>query len=279
MPRFSTPDGTELTYHVFGDGSPVVCLPGGPMQASVYLGDLGGLSAHRKLVMPDLRGTGQSQTPTDPSSYRCDRLVDDVEALREQLGLDRMDLLAHSGGTNLAALYAARHPERVSRLALITPSVLAVGLTVPGELRRETAWLRRDEPWFPDAFAALEAVTEGRATEDDWRAITPFRYGRWDERARAHHAAEEGQRNDEAAAAYGAEGAFDPAGTRSALALLGAPVLLLAGEADLNSPPAATAELAGLFPNARVVVQPGAGHFPWLDDSERFVVTTAGFLG
>ncbi|MFJ2829486.1 alpha/beta fold hydrolase [Streptomyces sp. NPDC087263] len=279
MPHFSAPDATKLAYHVFGEGTPVICLPGGPMQASVYLGDLGGLSAHRQLVMPDLRGTGQSQTPEDASSYRCDRLVDDVEALREHLGLERVDLLAHSGGTNLAALYAARHPERVGRLALITPSVMAVGLAITGELRRETARLRRDEPWFPAAFAALEAITAGRATDDSWEAIAPFLYGRWDERARAHHAAEDGQRNNEAAAAYGTEGAFDPDATRAALAQLGAPVLLLAGEADLNSPPRAMTEFAELFPNATLVVQPGAGHFPWLDDAERFVATTAAFLG
>ncbi|WP_326725460.1 alpha/beta hydrolase [Streptomyces sp. NBC_00243] len=279
MPDFCAPDGTKLTYHVFGHGSPVVCLPGGPMQASVYLGDLGGLSAHRQLVMLDLRGTGESQAPEDASSYRCDRLVDDVEALREHLGLETMDLLAHSGGTNLAALYAARHPERVSRLALITPSVMAVGLAVTGEVRRETARLRGDEPWFPEAYAALEAITAGRATDDSWEAIAPFLYGRWDEQAQAHHAAEDGQRNDEAAAAYGAEGAFDPDTTRTALALLGVPVLLLAGEFDLNSPPRAVTELAGLFPDARLVVQPGAGHFPWLDDADRFVATTAAFLG
>jgi proline iminopeptidase len=42
MPAFSAHDGTKLAYHVFGDGPPVVCLPGGPMQDSVYLGDLGG---------------------------------------------------------------------------------------------------------------------------------------------------------------------------------------------------------------------------------------------
>lgn len=47
MPACSAHDGTKLAYHVFGDGPPVVCLSGGPMQDSVYLGDLGGLSAHR----------------------------------------------------------------------------------------------------------------------------------------------------------------------------------------------------------------------------------------
>ncbi|MGH3389890.1 MAG: alpha/beta fold hydrolase, partial [Actinomadura sp.] len=65
---------------------------------------------------------------------------------------------------------------------------------------------------------------------------------------------------------------------RAALAAFDAPVLLLAGETDLNTPPSAVAEYAGLFPNAELVVQPQAGHFPWLDDAGRFVATTATFL-
>ncbi|WP_431042107.1 alpha/beta fold hydrolase [Streptomyces sp. P1-3] len=279
MPIFSTHDGTKLAYHVAGNGAPVVCLPGGPMQASAYLGDLGGLSAHRQLITLDLRGTGESAVPQDTASYRCDRLVDDVEALREHLGLDRIDLLGHSAGANLAALYVGRHPQHVARLALITPSVMAVGVPVTGDVRRETALLRKDEPWFPAAFAALEAIVAGKATEASWQAIAPFCYGRWDEAAQAHLAAEEGQTNAGAAAVFGAEGAFDPDATRAALARFGSPVLLLAGEVDLNSPPPAMAEFAGLFPNAEFVVQSGAGHFPWLDDPDRFTATVAAFLG
>src|SRR4051794_41913382 len=99
--------------------------------------------------------------------YRCDRIVDDVEALRDHLGLDRMDLLAHSAGANLAALYVARHPERVRRLALITPSTRAVGIKVTGEARCEVALLSKDEPWFGPAFAALEAVVAGEPTHAD----------------------------------------------------------------------------------------------------------------
>ncbi|MBT2508039.1 alpha/beta hydrolase [Streptomyces sp. ISL-98] len=278
MPTFSAYDGTKLAYHVFGDGPPVVCLPGGPMQASVYLGDLGGLSAHRQLVMLDLRGTGQSAIPQDAVSYRCDQLVDDVEALREHLGLERMDLLAHSAGANLAALYAGRHPEHINKLALITPSTMAVGLAITGDTRRETAQLRQDEPWFAGAFEALEAIVAGKATDDSWQAIAPFFYGRWDEVSQAHQAAEAGQKNQQAAAAFGAEGAFNPDATHTALAQFGPPVLLLAGEVDLAAPPRTMAEFAGLFPNAKLVVQPGAGHFPWLDDPDRFVATTAAFL-
>jgi pimeloyl-ACP methyl ester carboxylesterase len=279
MPTFPAADGTSLAYHVLGEGDPVICLPGGPMQDSAYLGDLGGLSAHRQLIMMDLRGTGDSGVPADPASYRCDRLVGDVEALRQHLGLDQVDLLAHSAGTNLAVLYAARYPERVRKLALITPSQWAVGIDITTAARREIALLSRDESWFTAAFAAMEAIWAGQEGDDSWRAVAPFFYGKWDAVAQAHMAASEGKQNEDAAAAYGAEGAYDPAATRAALAAFGGPVLLLAGEIDLNSIPGAVAEYAGLFADAELVVQPGAGHYPWLADGDQFVAAVADFLG
>lgn len=277
MPTFAAYDGTELAFGVLGDGPPLVCLPGGPMQDCSYLGELGGLAAHRRLILADPRGTGGSAVPEDPATYRCDRQVSDVEALREHLGLDRLDLLAHSAGTNLAMLYAQRHPDRVARLALITPSPYATGIEITGDLRLETARPRHAEPWFPEAFAALERIVAGNGDAEAFSAIVPFWYGRWDEAARAHRDAEDTRRNQEAAARYG-DGAFTPDATRAALARLRCPVLVLAGEVDLNSPPAAVAEVAGVFPHAELVVQPGAGHFPWLDDAEEFVKATAAFL-
>lgn len=274
MPTFTAADGTQLAYRVTGDGDPLVCIPGGPAD-SVYLGDLGGLSAHRRLIVLDLRGTGRSAIPEDTSSYRCDRLVDDVEALREHLGLARIDLLGHSAGTNIATQYAARYPEKLSRLALIGPGGRAVGVVISADTRQEIARLRKDEPWFPAAFAALQAITEG--TGGDWEAITPFFCGRWDAAARENHAAGR-PRNQEAVALFAAGGAFDPEGTRAALAACEVPVLLLTGEFDLNSPPVAAAEFAEVFPEATLIVQPGAGHCPWLDDAGSFVAATEAFL-
>lgn len=279
MPVFAAYDGTELAYHGHGEGAPVICLPGGPMRDSAYLGDLGGLSAHFQLIMLDLRGTGHSAIPEDASSYRCDRLVDDVEALREHLDLDQMVLLGHSAGANLAVLYAARHPTRVRRLALVTPSTRAVGISATAEARRDVAELRQDEPWFATAFEALETIMAGDGGKDEWDAIAPFRYGRWDAAAQADYASDEEQKNTDASAAFGAEGAFAPDVTRTALARFDAPVLMLAGEVDLNTIPSDAAEFAELFPNSTLVVQPGAGHSPWLDDADRFAATVAAFLG
>jgi pimeloyl-ACP methyl ester carboxylesterase len=271
-------DGTRLAYHQTGAGDPLICLPGGPMQASAYLGELGGLSARRTLVRLDLRGTGDSATPADPATYRCDRQVDDVEALREQLGLERIDLLGHSAGGALAVLYASRYPHRVSRLVLVCASPRAVGVEITDADRRQVAELRRDEPWFPAAFAAFERIWAGEAGAAEWEAIAPFSHGRWDAVSQAIVADEEKQINMDAAGAYYAEGAIDPVATRAAIAGLTAPVLFVAGGYDVGLPPNRAAEYANLFHQAELAVQPGAGHFPWVDDPDRFTSTVAAFL-
>ncbi|MFF4899693.1 alpha/beta fold hydrolase [Streptomyces sp. NPDC001068] len=276
MPTFTAPDGTRLAYHVRGDGEPLVVLPGGPMRASAYLGDLGGLAAHRRLLLLDLRGTGDSEVPADPASYRCDQQVADVEMLRAHMGLEHMDVLAHSAGGSLATLYAAAHPHRIRRLALITGNPSALGLRTTPRERLAAARLRAAEPWFDAAFPPFEAWLNGTGDFDE--VFMPFFYGRWDDTARAHDAAAEEQANDEAGDRYFADGAFAPEATRNALRALTAPVLLYAGEFDGGPGPALVRRAAEAFPNAEVTVQPGAGHYPWLDDPEEFVRRTAGFL-
>ncbi|HEX4288515.1 MAG TPA: alpha/beta hydrolase [Trebonia sp.] len=278
MPLFHAVDGTELAYHVRGNGQPLICVPGGPMRASACLGDLGGLSAHRRLILLDLRGTGDSAIPADLSSYRCDRLVDDVLALQDHLGLASADVLGHSAGANIAVQYALAHQQRVSRLVLVTPSGRAVGLEPGTELRREIVSQRQGEPWFAAAAAAFERIAAGGGAEADWAATAPFFYGRWDAAAQAYDAAEKDQTNEDAAEAFGADGAFDPAAARAGLTGLGSPVLVIGGGLDLQRPPAVTAEYAALFPAARLIVQPGAGHFPWLDDPGQFVSAVTEFL-
>jgi proline iminopeptidase len=278
MPTFASYDGTELAYHLLGDGTSLVCLPGGPMLDASYLGDLGGLSERVQLVLVDHRGTGQSAVPADTASYRCDRLVEDVEALRVHLGLARMNLLGHSAGTNIAALYAARYPERLDRLILVTPSTLAVGISATAEARRDIVMLRAREPWFAPAAAAFERIIVGQPTDADWDAVAAFTYGRWDAETQAHYEHCEALRNEEAADIFRSDGAFDPEATQAALAGVGVPVLLLAGQVDVNSPPSVVAEYAELFPEAAMVTLPGCGHFPWLDAPEPLSAAIAAFL-
>ncbi len=275
-------DGTRLALHLTGDpagAGPLVCLPGGPMLDSGYLGDLGGLAGHRAFVRLDLRGTGASDAPADPASYRCDRQVADVESVRRHLGLDRLDLLAHSAGANLAYAYVAAHPDRVGRLVLVAPSTRGLDLEISDEARSEIARLREGEPWYADAAAALARIQAGSGGERDWSAISPFMYGRWDDDVRAFEAWMDERRDDELAMAFVAEGAFDPEGARAALAGLDVPVVVLAGAVDSGNPVPVMAEVAAIFRDADFVVQERAGHFPWVDDPGEFVRLLAPVLG
>jgi pimeloyl-ACP methyl ester carboxylesterase len=142
------------------------------------------------------------------------------------------------------------------------------------------ALLRQGEPWFEPAYAAFQAIVAGKGGAAEWAAMTPFSYGRWDAAAQAHDAAQEAAEvNDEAAARYGEDGVYEPTETNPALRRLNFPVLVIAGEWDMNTPPAVAAEIAGLFAHAELVVQAGAGHYPWVDDARTFVSATVEFLG
>ncbi|MET9800168.1 alpha/beta hydrolase [Streptomyces sp. NPDC006368] len=144
--------------------------------------------------------------------------------------------------------------------------------------RREAAALRTAESWFAAAHGAYEAVWFGSPTDTDFDAAAPFFHGRWDAAAEERAAREVEQTNEPAADIHASSGAFDPAATRAALAGFEAPVLVLAGELDSNPRPRTATDTATLFPHAEVTVQPGAGHFPWLDDPVRFAQTVAAFL-
>jgi proline iminopeptidase len=276
--HFTSYDGARLAYHRAGSGPPLVCVPGGPGRSPRYLGDLGGLGHSRELILPDTRGTGDSEVPADPAAYRCDRIAWDVEALRAGLGLERMDLLAHSAGGNVALLYAAAHPERIRHLILLAPGVRALGLTFTDEEQQAAMRRRAAEPWFATAWAAAQATDGGDESLETTLGYQPFLYGRWDDTARAHARAAVSDQAVPVRAGFYAEGAFDPPATRAALATLASPVLVYAGELDAVSPPELLAQVAGLFPGWALTVQPGAGHFPWLDDPAQFAGTLSGFL-
>jgi pimeloyl-ACP methyl ester carboxylesterase len=274
---FFSYDRTRLTYRRSGTGRPLVCLPGGPGRVPDYLGDLGGLRG-RELIFLELRGTGTSAVPADPATYRCDRMVDDVEALRVHLGLDQVELLGHSAGGDLAMLYAARYPDLIERLILITPALYAVGMAVTAAELVANTERRSAEPWYPQARAAVDAAVAGDESTENTRRYLPFFYGRWDDQAMAHAAGEARERTPAVAAGYYAEGAFDPPQTRSLLGKVISPVLVYAGEVDLAPVPGQAAEAAVLFPDGQTAVQPGAGHFPWVDDPQWFAGAVGRFL-
>ncbi len=114
--------GVSLFERRVGAGPPTVVLHGGPGAHHDYL--LPGfdrLATGRTLVYYDQRGGGRSPVPRElPVGWR--EQVADLEALREAWDYDRLTLAGYSWGGLLALLFAIEHPERVERLALISPA-------------------------------------------------------------------------------------------------------------------------------------------------------------
>ena len=88
-------------------------LHGWPQHWYVWRKVLPSLSERRRCVMPDLRGLGWSDAP--PAGYDKETLADDVLALLDELGLGRVDLIAHDWGGWVGFLIALRAPERLHR--------------------------------------------------------------------------------------------------------------------------------------------------------------------
>ncbi|BDH09854.1 alpha/beta fold hydrolase [Streptomyces hygroscopicus] len=284
MPHFRTYDDAELHYRVLGPADsplpPLVCLAGGPGRDAAYLGDLGGMAAHRQLIIPDSRGTGDSPSAADPSRYAFPQLSEDVEALREHLGLERFALLAHDAGAAVAQAYAAGHPQRLSRLVLVCP-----GSRLQGELpddAQEIFASRAHEEWWPQASAAVQQLADASDLSEVREllfAAAPLAYGRWDEPQRAH-AATEGEQLGPVPRAGFWQGVDEQLRTALAAGLreVTCPVLVVTGDRDAVTGMQAGELVAASFPDARVRQLHEVGHYPWVDAPEAFGPTVEEFL-
>jgi pimeloyl-ACP methyl ester carboxylesterase len=278
--EFTSDDGTRLSYRVFGAGIPLICVPGGPGRASEYLEAIADALPRCATVLLENRGVNTPVGVLDPApSLRLARQVEDIEALRIQLGLAQIDLLAHSSAGNSALLYAIASPDRISSLVLVAPGTRVAGVGVDDF--QAALDLRGHENWYPDARKAIDRWASSRTVAESIayrEASAPFFYGRWDTAAREHAAAEMRQLSVAAAEAFYEDLHVDPLDVREALGRLTTPALVVTGELDPFPTPRTGSALAAVIPNAKCFVQPGAGHFPWLDDPNAFGEAIESFL-
>lgn len=282
MEALTTRDGRRLAYRRAGNGPVLVCHGGGPGFSSLYLGELAGLGDELELVLLDPRGTGGSTKPPDSRVYAIEDYVSDLDELREHLGLERMQLFGHSHGGIAAMAYAARHPKRVERLILA--STLA-RFSPEQEAAMATAVEgHADEPWYEDARAALEAEEAGEfETDEELAALSlrefPFYFARYgdDERAYVQSLGSETP-NADALRLFNQEQvpSFD---LRPELPRIGAPTLVITGEADFITGPLSAAELSEGINGAETVLLPDCGHFIFVEAPQAFRASVLAFLG
>lgn len=109
----------DLYCRLYGKGDPILIIHGGPPLSQEYLSPLLQLSDNNLLIFYDQRGCGRSAGAFTENQINVAAFVDDIEAIRTSLNLDKMSILGHSWGGFLAMKYAIEHPDAVDKLILI----------------------------------------------------------------------------------------------------------------------------------------------------------------
>ncbi len=232
------------------------------------------LAQHMQLVYLDHRGQGRS-AKGDPSTYHLDQNVEDLEALREHLGVERMVSIGTSYGGMVAMAHAARYPNSVSHLVLVVTAAHAgfnaraqeivaargtaeqkevAGQLWRGELTTE-AKLRR----FYDVMGPLYSTTHDPAAAAigrDRGILTP----------------------DALNQAFRPGGFLQTYDLRPELKNITAPTLILAGRHDWICPPEFSEELHRLIPGSDLRIFEHSSHSIRADEPEAMMAAIAGFV-
>jgi proline iminopeptidase len=274
---FTTPDGLTLSYERRGSGPLLVCHPGGPGGSAAEFRDFAGLDDTFELLLFSPRGSHGSD-PAD--EYALASYVADVEALREHLGVEQLDLLGFSHGGIVAMAYAAAFRRRIRRL------VLAATLAVWGDeaeaAMQEAIEARREKPWFAEAQRAIEAEQAGEfsSTEElvaNVQQQIPLYFHRWEgnEKIGRELAADFAKAEP---LHYFNTVEFPTFDLRSRLRTIEAPTLVLVGDDDMIAGPVCADAMIAELQDVRCVTIPDSGHFLYIEQPEAFRAALTDFL-
>src|SRR5437879_4718350 len=158
-------NGVQLRCYELGQGQPLLLLHGIGASARSWGRAAEGLSRRRRVLAPDARGHGLSESPA--SGYRDVDYVADAESILAQLSDQPVDVVGHSMGGRIAAELAARRPDLVRRLVLEE----AVGAPAAPRTSAEEAQMREGaRVWIERLRAApREAVlAQTRQRQPAW---------------------------------------------------------------------------------------------------------------
>ena len=160
-------NGISLHVAEQGEGSPVVLIHGWPDSGQLWRHQVPYLAARGfRVVIPDMRGFGQSDRPDGVDAYSLLNAVADVTGLLDELGIEAAHVVGHDWGAAVGWLTAMFQPGRVRRLVAVSvPHPLA-----PPTLRqREMAWYQ--------LFFQFEGVAEASLQADDWALLRTLTRG------------------------------------------------------------------------------------------------------
>lgn len=270
-------DGVKIHYRKTGQGPTTIIIPLGFALHDHFrsLADLG------TVITYDPRNRGRSQRVENTASLTIENDVRDLEALRSQLKVEKFVPIGYSYLGLMVAMYAAEHPDRVTRMIQLGPVPRKFDTEYPKELthgREDVGASAADyKAWQEMQAAGAAARTPREFCEAEWKVMRYVLVGD------AKHAARVSvpcdlenewpvnfQRHMQPHFASVQKTNF--AGT------VDVPVLVVHGTHDRNAPYGSGREWARTLPNARLVTVPGGGHASWLDDGPRVFAAIREFI-
>ena len=274
---FTTPAGLTLSYERRGRGPLLVCHPGGPGCSAAEFRDFAGLDGTFDLLFFSPRGSAGSDPADD---YSLASYAADVEALREHLGVEQLDLLGFSHGGMVAMAYAAAYGPRVRRLVLV--GTLALWDDEAQAAMERGIEARRGEPWFDEAQRAIAEEQAGDfSSVDDLIANTqrqaPLYFHRWEGNERVGRELFSDFAYSEPLHQFNTV-EFPTLDLRPELRAIAAPTLVVAGEDDMIAGPVCGEAIVRELSDGRLVTIPATGHFLFVEQPEAFSAALAQFL-
>jgi len=273
----SLEDG-RIFYEVMGTGEPIVIVHGGPGLDHNYLRPgLDVLAARNTLVYYDQRGTGRSDLSLDEASVNLDVFVEDIDALRQVLGFEKITVLGHSFGALFAIEYARRYPDNLRGVVLMNPA--EPGSRFRDQSNARLAVARTEE----DAAELMELTgTEAFEARDAGALSAMYRVafkGTFKDRDRIDEldlvlSVETAKHGQDVAMLLGKS--LGSVEWWDRLEDIRVPTLVVHGRYDI--PPVQMGQaLADAFPRGSLAVL-DSGHFPYIEDPGGLTAAIAGFF-
>jgi proline iminopeptidase len=289
---FVDANGVMIYYMSTGRGQPLMIVHGGPGASHDYfLPYLLPLARYNRVVFIDERGSGRSQKLEDRAGYTIENMVEDVEAVRQALGLGKISLLGHSYGGALAQAYALKYQRNLSHLILAS--------TWSSTVAMNQVFVRMKQNMAPDLRDRIDKLEaeglfgHGKDYEKN-RYTNEYMIAAWGEGYFPYIYHNHPDPNYDPIAAgnmswdlyremWGEHGEFVIDGNLKSveytnrLSAIKVPTLIVVGEHD-ECDPSLSKTMQARIASSKLVILPNAGHMTFVDQTGMFIKAVHGFL-
>ena len=288
---FVDANGVMIYYEEFGKGKPLMIVHGGPGATHDYfLPYLLPLAKHNRLIFIDERGSGKSEKLVDSTQYTVENMVEDVEAVREALGLGKMSLLGHSYGGVLAQAYALKYQKNLTHLILCS--------TFPSTSQMNEVFKKIKEKMSPELRERINKMEKeglfghGLSYEQN-RYTKDYMIAAWGEGYFPYLYQKHPDPDYDPTSGglawtlyremWGSDGEYVIDGNLKSveyvdrLHTIKVPTLINCGDHD-ECDPSLSKEMHEKIPGSKLVIFPQSGHMTFVDQPDMFIKTVEDFL-